>query len=81
MKLSEYYKNEFPLEQLLPDLDEKEVQKIVKNCSYRIEADMIAQDMAIEGTMVNQADAVVFYKMGYEAAQERLNLILKPVKP
>lgn len=80
MKISEIYKSEFQLEPLLPDLEEKEVQEIVRTCNCVFECDKIVKaDDFPETKRVNQADAVVFYQMGYEAAQERINKILKPI--
>jgi hypothetical protein len=80
MKKSEWYKNQYPLEDILPELNEKEVEQIVSNCDYRIEADkIVAADNFGEISCVNTADAVVFYKMGYEAAIERIEKVLKPI--
>ena len=81
MKTSEYYKNKFPFEPLLPDLNETEVQDIINNCDYTIEANRIAgtdfpDDPACQ---INTADAAVFYIMGYEAAKERTGLVLEPI--
>jgi precorrin-6B methylase 1 len=78
MKKSEIYINEYPLEDLLPELDEKEVGKIVNSCDYNIEASQIAKEMNMPE--VNDADAVVFYTMGYEAAKKVLEKKLKPAK-
>lgn len=77
MKLSEKYLNLFPLEPLLPDLNEKEVQDIVNNCDYTYEADKICEADGIDNK-VNIADATVFYIMGYEAARD---IIIKKLKP
>ncbi len=81
MKISEYYKNKFPLEQLFPDPNETEVQDIINNCDYTIEANRIARtdfpdDPACQ---INTADAAVFYIMGYEAAKERIESVLEPI--
>lgn len=81
MKTSQFYESAFPLEQVLPDLQELEVQEIVKNCDYTIEGNIVTQNTFPDNPelKINQADAVVFYKMGYEAAQERVKEILKPM--
>lgn len=73
-----HFINIFPLEKLLPDLDECDINAIVSNCDYTIEADQIAESHNMHCCKVNIADAIVFYRMGYEAAQERINMILKP---
>lgn len=79
MKPSEHYQNLFPLEPLLPDLDEMEVQVLVMTCDYTIEADEIAEEDEIPNGGVNTADATVFYMMGYERAQKELEKKLKTV--
>jgi hypothetical protein len=81
MNSSELYRNQFPLEQLLPDLDYDETVKIISESDYTIESDKIAiKDNFPESMRVNQADAIVFYHMGYEAARERIEKVLIPVK-
>lgn len=74
----EYFKNEFPLEHLLPEVTEEESKEIVMNCSYTIECNLIADADDMPECKVNDVDASVFYRMGWEAAQQRLNKILKP---
>lgn len=81
MKPSQYYENLFPLEKLLPDLEERAVEVIVMECNYVFECDRIVKANDFPETMkVNQADAVVFYKMGYEAAQDEIKRKLKPIE-
>lgn len=78
--MSEYYQNQFPCEKLLPALDEREVESIVKECDYTHEANLIAEDtFGNSDNNVNTADATTFYIMGYNAAVERLNKVLKPI--
>jgi hypothetical protein len=79
MKIIEFYRNKYPLEKLLPDLDEKDIQDIVNNHGYTIEADEITKKHGMTN-FVNTADAMVFYAMGYEAAQKRIKEILEPLK-
>jgi len=81
MKKSEYYQNKFPLEDILPEIDEKSVNDIVNNCDYTFEADRIAiADFPdIPQAKVNTADAIVFYQMGYEDAKNRIEKALKPI--
>lgn len=69
MKKSEYYQNEFPYDDILPELDELKVQEIVRDCDYTVEANKISA-----------ADAAVFYKMGYDAAKEEIEKALKPIE-
>lgn len=76
MKPAEKYENLFPLEPLLPDLNDNAVQDIVNNCDYTDEADRICDIDGIDNK-VNIADAIVFYIMGYEAAREEINKKLK----
>lgn len=80
MKPSEFYRSKFPLEDILPPLNEKEVKEIVTECDYTQEADTIAaNDFPGEPKYkVNRADAAVFYQMGYDAARERIDKILEP---
>jgi hypothetical protein len=81
MKNSELYRNEYPLESILPELDYDEVTNIIAECDYTIESDRIAvNDNFPESMKVNQADAIVFYHMGYEAARRRLERVLIPMK-
>ena len=75
----EHFINQYPLEELLPTPSEEEIQEIVNNCDYTYEANMICEKDDIDN-MVNIADAIVFYDMGYKAAQDRINRILKPNK-
>jgi len=77
MKKSEIYKNEYPLEDLLPELDEKEVMQIVSTCDYNIEASQIAKSMELPE--VNDEDARYFFTMGYEYAKEEVERKLKPI--
>jgi hypothetical protein len=78
MKKAEKYTNKFPYEDLLPAIDEKEIQGIVNNCDYTIEANIIAEADDMIDAEVNTADAIVFFQMGYEAAKERLEEVLVP---
>lgn len=78
MKTAEKYQNLFPLEPLLPDLDEGTVQDIVINCDYTDEADQICEMDKIDNK-VNIADATVFYIMGYEAARDVINKKLRAI--
>jgi hypothetical protein len=77
---AELFKNEYPLEDILPDLNKSEVQDYVNNCDYTIDCNIIARSDFPDNPMakVNTADAIEFYKMGYKAAQERINKVLKP---
>lgn len=77
MKLSERYINKFPLEPLLPELDEKEVQVTVMTCDYTVEADDICEKDT-HANFVNIADATVFYIMGYNEAMRIIGNKLKP---
>ena len=78
--MNEYYQNLFPCEKILPPLDEKEVEQIVKECDYTHEANLISEDtFGNSDYNVNTADATTFYMMGYNAAIERLSKVLKPV--
>lgn len=70
MKNAEVYTNRFPLEPLLPCLDEKEVQEFVNNCEYTFECNKIADIHGSIEQRINTADAVEFYKLGYEAARK-----------
>jgi hypothetical protein len=79
MKNAEVYTNRFPLEPLLPILDEKEVQTIVNDCDYTFESNRICEADKIDNK-VNTADAVVFYQMGYEAARKVIESKLEPSK-
>lgn len=78
MEKSEYYKNNYPLEDLLEDLNDSELNIIVRDCEYTIECDKIAVDM--DADCVNTSDAVVFYKMGYEHAKSIIEKKLSPHK-
>ncbi|NMB83286.1 MAG: hypothetical protein GYA14_15870 [Ignavibacteria bacterium] len=78
MKLSEKYLNLYPLEPLLPEIDESEVQKTVQDCDYTYEADKICEHDKIDNK-VNIADATVFYMMGYEHARELIDRKLRPL--
>lgn len=78
----EKFINEYPFEDLLPELDEKQILGIVKNCEYTIEADRVTiADKYGKIMKVNITDAKVFYRMGYEAAKQRIESILKPTQP
>ena len=78
--MSEYYQNQFPCEKLLTALDEREVESIVKECDYTHEANLISENTFGDSNYnVNIADATTFYMMGYNAAVERLNKVLKPI--
>jgi hypothetical protein len=77
MKIVERYINKYPLEPLLPELDEKEVNKTVKECDYTFEANQICDVDKIDNR-VNIADAEVFYTMGYNEAMRIINFKLKP---
>ena len=79
MKKAEYYINLFPLEDLLPKLDETEVQEIVRDCDYTFEANKICQLQGFDNK-VNSLDAMVFYEMGYQAAYEVVKKKLKPLE-
>ena len=79
MKKAEYYINLFPLEDLLPKLDETEVQEIVRDCDYTFEANKICQLQGFDNN-VNSLDAMVFYEMGYQAAYEVVKKKLKPLE-
>lgn len=70
------FENNYPLEDILPDLKEEDAQYIVNNCDYTYEANQICEKDDIDNK-VNTADAMVFYMMGYEAAQHRINKVLK----
>jgi len=72
----EYFQNIYPFEALLPDIKEEEIQGIVKDCDYTYEANLICEADNIDNE-VNIPDAIVFYKMGYMAAQERIEKILR----
>ena len=81
MKISEYYKNNFPLEPLLKmdfNNDFNNIEKIVKSCDYTIEADGTAKNC--EMPMVNIYDAAIFYIMGFEAAMKRIEQCLIPIE-
>jgi hypothetical protein len=82
MKKSEYYKNEFPYDDIIPELDERKVQEIVNECDYTHEANLIALADFPETPQakVNTADAAVFYKMGYDAAKYQIEKALKPIE-
>jgi hypothetical protein len=63
MKRSELYKNEFPLEDILPDLTQYELATVVSNRFFETKKGHRKQD---------------FYRMGYEDAQRRIEQVLKP---
>jgi hypothetical protein len=77
MKVYEYYRNEFPLENPFKLLDENEVQEIINNCDYTIECDKISAINFPEHPefKINTADAIVFYMMGYNSAIEKFKKI------
>lgn len=81
MKISETYRNRFPLEELLPTPVETDVEQIVANCDYTWEADKVSMADFPDDPMarVNTADATVFFLVGYEAARKRLEEILQPI--
>ena len=70
--------NGLHLEKLLPELDEREVEIIIECCNYVFEVARISEADNLNYE-VNEADALVFYMMGYEAAQKRINEVLKEV--
>ena len=80
LKKSEFYKNRFPLEDLIPVIDEAEVQDIVVNCDYTFEANRIC-DADKSDNKVNTADAAVFFQMGYEYYIKILSEKLTPYQP
>ena len=77
MKKSEFYQNLFPLEDLLPKLQQSEIYEIIRSCDYNIEASQIAKSMGLPE--VNESDAFVFFQMGYQKAFEDLNKKLIPI--
>jgi hypothetical protein len=79
MKQSEYYQNRFPYENMLPELNEKDVNIIVRDCDYTWESNRICEADKIDNK-VNTADAVVFYTMGYEAAVKEIESRLIPIE-
>lgn len=79
MKPSERYISKYPLEKLLPSLDEKFIKEQVKNCDYTIEADNICQADKIDNK-VNIADATVFFQMGYQYAANEIERKLEPIE-
>ena len=80
MKNAEYYQNKFPLENIIPTISEKEIQDIVNNCDYTIEADSITDnDHLGDQFYVNTADAAVFFEMGYQKAIDEIEKRLIPI--
>lgn len=79
MKELIYFKNKFPLEPLLPELQESEIYDIVKASDYTIEADDICEHDKIDNK-VNIPDAVVFYNMGYDRARKEIAKKLEPIE-
>lgn len=80
MKIAETYKSRFPLEKLLPPLDEKFVQETVNDCDYTWEANKICVADKIDNK-VNTADAAVFFEMGYNYAVAEIERKLEPIEP
>ncbi len=76
IKRAEFYSNKFPLEDLLPELSHEFIRDFVKYSEYTLENDKLArhEDMPL----LNQEDAYQFYKMGYEAAKNRIGSVLEP---
>lgn len=79
MKKSEYYQNLYPYEDILPELDEKEISDCVSDCDYTIEANKICEADKIDNK-VNIADAIVFFQMGYKEAKDRVCKCLIPIE-
>ena len=79
MKKSEHYENNFPLEHLLPELGDEDVEFIINNYDYIIESNRIAESDGMSESKVNTADAAAFFKFGYDHAQDIVERKLKPI--
>ena len=78
----EKFINQFPLEEILPEISQREINELVKNSSYVKDVKRICKgfkEKSLRNYTVNLSDAATFFEMGYNAAVERINKVLKPI--
>jgi len=80
MKKSEYYRNEFSLEELLPELGENEITETINSDGYiRRKNKTRLENGYIGFAAVNIDDAKYYLKCGYDMAKQEIERKLIPI--